>query len=240
MPFQHSPQQLSQASPYLQQQQGYQHPQLQHYQPGFHLQQPAYEPQQQFYSAPYYVQQTQQPPTRSHLTETKYVLTRQGPLGSAGQATAAQNFFARSKQPQGVSSNQMPVSYDDLSFSQQSRLHAQLHHRLDDEESVEDDRLVTNFRSIVSRFPPPLPALLQKRLDQDDHLQQQSSANGKIRVVLRVTNLGPTANRDIIGTSTFQLDKKKCQVNLFDPSAVKSGNNSEHISHEERQVKYNL
>ena len=104
MPFQHSPQQLSQASPYLQQQQGYQHPQLQHYQPGFHLQQPAYEPQQQFYSAPYYVQQTQQPPTRSHLTETKYVLTRQGPLGSAGQATAAQNFFARSKQPQGVSS----------------------------------------------------------------------------------------------------------------------------------------
>ena len=110
-----------------------------------------------------------------------------------------------------------------------------LHSRMDDEESVEEDHFVTNFRSIVSRFPPPLPIQLQRRIEEGDHSQ---SSNGKIRVVLRVSGLGPTTSseRDIVGTNTFQLDKKKCQVNLFDPSAVKSAGQNEDISHEERQV----
>ena len=201
---------------------------LQQQQHNFHQYHPN-QHQSGYYSAPYYVQQTvphHVRPEPSRVTETKYVLTRQGPMGSTIQSNAAHNFFARSQR--------LP-SFEEFSLSQQSHLHNQQVQRLDDEESVEDDRFITNFRSIVSRFPPQMPVQLQRKLDE-----QHTNCNGKIRIIVRVANLkSEDQSRDVIGNNNFQLDRRRCQVTLFDPSAFRNSSNStctDDISLEDRKI----
>jgi len=133
------------------------------------------------------------PPGRS-VVETKYLLTRSGPLGTTSQATAAASFFARNhKQTQ-----QVPLQPLD---------------RHNSESSEDVEYFKTNFRAVISKAPPALPSCLLRRLDGGE-----SSGLGKVRVILRVASNGPFNEEK---ARFFGLDKKKRQVTLLDPSVTR-------------------
>ena len=137
-----------------------------------------------------------------------YVMKRAGPVGTAGQATAAATFYAR---------NQAKAT---------AQLSAQLPRQVDrfgTNSSEEDgEKLQSNFRSIICRAPPPLPSGLISRLEGGE----DAGGLGKVRVIVRVTRC---ADED--RSKFFNVDKKKRQVTLLDPTVGRG-----EILMEERKV----
>ena len=147
------------------------------------------------------------------VVETKYVLKRNGPLGSSGQASAAANFFAKSQQPQ-----QQNVKPDDFFSNRQHQQQQQQQGRSrkgecydENNSSEEREKFPTNFRALVHRSPPAVPGLLLKKLEE------LSPSAGKIKIFLRVTQ---TSSFDIEDENNrfFVVDRRRRQVTLYDPS----------------------
>ena len=122
-----------------------------------------------------------------------YVMRRRGPLGSAGQANTAAHFFSR--------------SHGRARWPARERCYSS-----DSEEEMEV--LKTNFRSIVSRAPPSLPASLLRRLTASS----ETTALGKVRVILRVASNDLPQEEQ---SKHFHVNKKGRQVTLLDPSIGK-------------------
>lgn len=165
---------------------------------GYQIQEPGYifPNQNQAPRFPYQTHQHPVPPQHlllngQNVLETKYLLTRSGPLGTSSQATAAASFFARNHK-----------------LSQQVALQPLDRHPSESSEDGEDFK--TNFRAVISKAPPALPSNLLRRLESNE-----VSGLGKVRVILRVASNGPF---DEENTRFFGMDKKKRQVTLLDPS----------------------
>ena len=139
-------------------------------------------------------------------------MTRQGPIGTPGQASAAASFFARNNTKQGHGHGQG-----------QAPLLPLVRHNSLSSEADDKDLFKTNFRAIISKAPPVLPSNLLRRLETNE-----TSGLGKVRVVLRVATDGPL---DEEKSKYFGVDKKKRQVTLLDPSVGKG-----EIDIEERKV----
>ena len=125
---------------------------------------------------------------------------------SSHQQQAAANFFARSR---GQALQQARLQPLDRVASE------------DEEEAGTSFR--TNFRAVLSKAPPPLPAGLLRRLEGGD-----GGGVGKVRVILRVAASG---SFDEERTRFFGMDKKKRQVTLLDPSVSRG-----EIAMEDRKV----
>jgi len=139
------------------------------------------------------------------VVETKYVLKRNGPLGSTSQTNAAATFFAKSV-PHNKSEELHNTSQHRNSLNNIPR------HRGNEENSSEErEKFPTNFRALVHRTPPPIPSLLLKKLED------VSPSGGKVKVFLRVTRPS-TFDLEDESNRYFYLDRKRRQVTLFDPS----------------------
>ena len=196
----------------------------------------------------------------SKVTETKYVVTRNGPLGSKGQENAAASFFARASNRDHV---KVQHHYDknenckeangliEASFlEQQANTHLRsknlqnLDNKRDNNGSDNDTNdFPTNFCKMLKRFPPSVPSILLKKLDVEKETNSSapsssssvSSNCGKIRVILKVANSQFDSGFEDINenstasNSSFQLDKKRRQVTLYDPSYLHQANSNKHI-----------
>ena len=172
-------------------------------------------------------QQQQQQQLRQ---ESKFVVTRPGPIGSASQASAAASFYARRHQ-QSAKHQQPPQGGGLLADS-----------RFNTNSSEEEERLATNFRSIIVRASPPLPPSLAARIDSSGAGQAEAASGlGKVRVIVRISSKRPlpeTDSEEQTSSSSsssryFNVDRKKRQVTLLDP-AVAAGRAE--IPIEERKV----
>ena len=164
--------------------------------------QPSYHQNQEFnQNFPKTPQDFTQPKSR---TDSKFVLTRHGPVGSAGQSTAAASFYARN---QTKMSAQLPKQVD----------------RFGTNSSEEEEKLKTNFRAIICRAPPPIPSGLLARIENGEE-----GGLGKVRVIVRISSKKP---REEERTRFFNVDKKKRQITLLDPTVGRG-----EIPIEERKV----
>ena len=185
----------------------------------------------------------------SKVTETKYVVTRNGPLGSKGQENAAASFFARVNRDQinskhlntvsqGENCNTVNGNVDSNNLEKQANTHLRTKNlqKLDSNQYThssdnESSDFSTNFCKMLKRFPPLIPSSLSKKLDvtrdgtSSSQVSSSSSSNhGKIRVILKVANSQFDSGFEDINensspsNSSFQLDKKRRQVTLYDPS----------------------
>ena len=183
----------------------------------------------------------------SKVTETKYVVTRNGPLGSKGQENAAATFFAKTNRDQvklhnhkngNGNGNSLNVVFESNSLEQQANTHLRTKNQQNPDNKYNinksDDEscpFPTNFSKMLKTFPPPIPNILLKKLDSEGEGKLSgpgstpSSLNhGKIRVLLKVANSQFDSGFEDINenssssNNSFQLDKKRRQVTLFDPS----------------------
>ncbi|XP_059091814.1 uncharacterized protein LOC131887270 [Tigriopus californicus] len=193
---------------------------------------------------PYIYQPQQiQPPLFGHppkeVVETKYLVTRNGPLGTQSQANAAATFFARSHQrhPTKTSSNHSSP----LTSRRQRQPGGGSNSRLSGNDSSEErDQFPTNFRGLVQRFPPLVPNTLLRKLEVVDPPQGM----GKIRVVLRVTKPSSAAyqySAQDPGSGRnphqhFEVDLKRKQVTLYDPAILRGQNGNSDVAIEERKI----
>ena len=179
MPFQY---------PYPQQQGGhvglpYQRPAVPYYYEDLHVQhQPSPTP-----SWPAY-----QRPTNS-VVETKYLMKKNGPMGTSTQASAAASFFAKAHQRLQMNNEKANKQNNDPT-------------------ELPEEQFSTNFRAIVHRSPPPIPNQILRKLDSTESI-------GKIRVILRVAKGESLAIQDgLESNQMFHLDRKRKQLTLYDPS----------------------
>ncbi len=99
------------------------------------------------------------------MVETKYYLTKPGPMGSQSQANTAATYFASSS---GARRSQRP------------------RRRPKEPDSAEEsDPFPTNFKALVRGSPPQIPGGILRRLETGE---AAPSGMGKIRVVLRVAD----------------------------------------------------
>jgi kinesin family protein 26 len=146
------------------------------------------------------------------MDQQKFIISHSGPMGSRSQHTTAAAFFARKNQSK-PSPVHNPKGME--AATQQQPPTREVSH-------------VSNFAGILSKCPPPAPSGLLKRIQEDSgnsdtngHTQQQ---HGKVRVVLRVANSGVIDDKpNKVGSgSCFQMDQKKRQVTLLDPTHARS------------------
>ena len=185
-------------------QHGYQHPyptytHEQHHQPYLN---PPYNHQP---NPPYTGSNPPFNPQNNPRSDTKFLMTR---AGSTSQANAAASFYAKRQSKQQVASN-LPKPPSDTRFNTNS--------------SEEEEKLRTNFRSIIVRAPPPLPHSLMARIDSGEE-----TGMGKVRVIVRISSKRPL---DEERTRYFNVDKKKRQVTMLDPTVGRG-----EIPIEERKV----
>ncbi len=167
-------------------------------------------------------------------------------MGSREQSTAAASFFARANQR--MQSQQIPPESNNNNLApsvpSQQRSRRKKNSGGGDSSSEERrDSFPTNFRALVRRSPPPPPTSLLKRLTESE-VASSSADNGnglgRIRVLLRVSRAvncyDPQQQRE--HSRHFQVDHKRRQVTLYDPSAFRgaaSGNNNN--GEEDEQMK---
>ena len=195
----------------------------------------------------------------SKVTETKYVVTRNGPLGSKGQENAAASFFAKANRDQVKLQNHKNSSKNENencsnvflksnSLEQQANTHLRTKnkHNLDSKYNInksddESSPFSTNFCKMLKTFPPSIPNVLLKKLDSDGQGKSgglgsttSSSNYGKIRVLLKVANSQfdsgfEDINENSSPNSSFQIDKKRRQITLYDPSFLNQDSVSKRI-----------
>jgi hypothetical protein len=174
-----------------------------------HLQAP---PHQQ-----YYVSSLQQPYTQSYnnisLQQAAVVSTSPAPggppnLSHSQQKSAAAAFFARKAAAQVKQQVLMQAAADRLAA-----------HSSEDEDEESGRRLRTNFRAIICRAPPAVPAGLLARLESED---LAAGGVGRVRVMLRIVAPDSSCRRPMDNggdsggnerqRSYFSIDKKRRQV----------------------------
>lgn len=175
---------------------------------------------QQTNSKPYGCYNMQRAPSSYHFSdpgvasprnviETKYVLRKSGPMGTSSQASAAASFFARAHQRLQMSN-----------FNNDSSAAANFANNNEEEDEDGGDHFPTNFRAIVHRSPPQVPSALLKKLELSP--SSASDQVGKIRVLLRVAKssslLSCSPDGDVLGNQIFQMDRKRRQLTLYDPT----------------------
>ena len=144
------------------------------------------------------------PTAGQSLVETKYVVKRNGPLGSTSQASAAATYFAKSQQLPHQNKSDEFISNRQIN-QQHGRMRKGGESFDENNSSEEREQFPTNFRALVHRSPPPIPGQLLKRLEE------VVSTTGKIKIFLRVTQ---TASFDIEDESNrfFFVDRRRKQV----------------------------
>jgi kinesin family protein 26 len=150
-------------------------------------------------------------------------------LGTSVQANAAASFFARAHQKLQLNNNEFGGCSSPAAASTRPN-------NEEGDSSEETEAFPTNFRTLVHRSPPQIPSNLLRRLElsSTDHV-------GKIRVVLRVargSSLASTPDGDIIGNQIFQMDRKRRQLTMYDPTAFRGQqpNSLDSVTLEERKV----
>ena len=167
------------------------------------------------------------------MQPSKYVLSREGPLGTPGQASAAASYFAKAHQR--LQSRQLPPPQSSSSSSSPRKSSSTgnlKRSKRDDSSSEERDSFPTNFRALVRRSPPPPPSSMLRRLAEPEVKDGLSGGNGgmgRIRVLLRVSRAAncfdPQQQQE--HSRHFQVDHKRRQVTLYDPGAFRGpGSNS--------------
>ena len=149
----------------------------------------------------------------SKVTETKYVVTRNGPLGSKGQENAAASFFAKSNRDQiklhshknsgkNENGNSLNAVFMSNSLEQQANTHLRTKNQQSSDNKCninksddESGQFSTNFSKMLKTFPPPIPNVLLKKIDSEGEGKSSrqgstpsSLIHGKIRVLLKVAN----------------------------------------------------
>ena len=146
-------------------------------------------------------------------------------MGSSVQQNTAAAFYARSRTKQMVSTSS-PVRQAQLMQPRAAVTSAISNAELE-EDVPTDSEVIFDFSSILRRCPPPVPSSLLKRMEATENSNGALAASsfgptlGKVRVILRVANSGLIDDKK---GSFFNMDKKKRQVTLFDPTTI--GNNS--------------
>uniref|UniRef100_A0A0K2T2X4 Putative LOC100745168 [Bombus impatiens] n=1 Tax=Lepeophtheirus salmonis TaxID=72036 RepID=A0A0K2T2X4_LEPSM len=130
---------------------------------------------------------------------SKFIISHKGPIGTTSQQSTAAAFFARNH-----SKTSSPV-HNLLQVAGKSIM------RPTD----------TDFTSLLEANPPPTPSYLLKRLELSNassHIGETSSSYspGKVKVLLRISH-SLLLESQKTGMS-FQLDRKKKQVTLIDPT----------------------
>ena len=100
-----------------------------------------------------------QRPTNS-VVETKYLMKKNGPMGTSSQASAAASFFAKAHQRLQMNNEKKCIQNNET--TEQS-----------------EEQFPTNFKAIVHRSPPQIPNHILRKLEVQESV-------GKIRVILRV------------------------------------------------------
>jgi hypothetical protein len=201
----------------------------------------------------------------SKVTETKYVVTRNGPLGSKGQENAAASFFAK------TSRDQIRLQHNNHSHKLENRndisdglieinsleeqanthlktknLHSVNNKQNSSQSDDENNVFPTNFCKMLKAASPAMPNAISKKLEvqKEEHSANpgpsSSSSCGKIRVILRVANSQFDSGFEDINENSassnnaFQLDRKRRQVTLYDPSFLhhNGSNKSTNVSTE--------
>ena len=137
------------------------------------------------------------------MIETRYLRTRHGPLGTMEQANAAAAFYAKTNQHQ----QQKPILFNQA--PEQNNV------------CKNEEVFPTNFRNLVHRLPPLAPSSLLRKLESFE----TPSGLGKIRIMVRVAKAincyDPMQQQE--HRRHFQVDAKRKQITLFDPSAFRGG-----------------
>ncbi len=116
----------------------------------------------------------------------QFVIQHSGPMGSAGQQSTAAAFFARNKGRAPLAKPVVATTAADMNT----------------------ERLF-DFASVLGKCPPAAPSSLLRRMAEDDG---EKSAQGKVRVVVRVANSGLIDEKK---GASFKFDKKKKQVRML-------------------------
>ena len=176
---------------------------------------------------PYYYEDlgftAQQPYQRPSVVETKYLVKKNGPMGTSVQANAAASFFAKAHQKLQMNNNGGSPA-------------APRRGNNNEDSSEEREQFPTNFKAIVHRSPPQIPSQLLRRLELSsapisDHV-------GKIRVILRVAKSAALSPLDLdtLGNQIFQMDRRRKQLTMYDPSILRNNVQDPRVTLEERKV----
>ena len=148
-------------------------------------------------------------PTQSF--DPTFVISHSGRVGSsAHQSAVASAFFAKKHQQQLGPGHQFAGNGHPLPLGR-------AHHNDDSEdEKAGRKETVCNFSTILAKCPPPPPASLIKKINDNarDNGSSVGHSVGKVKVILRVANSGVIDEKK---SSFFKMDKKKKQVTLLAP-----------------------
>ena len=143
--------------------------------------------------------------------DPKYIIAHSGPIGSSSQQHTAAAFFASKKASTHhakLASPMHQIANGNMSSNHNSK---------DDKNTNHQHHHVCDYSTVLNKCPPPTPSCLLKKMELTE-----VSGLGKVRVVLRVADSGVIDDGRIGSNSYFQMDKKKRQVTIFDPSSMKS------------------
>ena len=98
----------------------------------------------------------------------EYIITHNGPMGTAGQQNAAAAFYARNRAATKCKAMAIPS-----------------HVSMEDEDCQEDDTIKreTDFAGLLTRCPPQTPSFLLKRMEEKEE-DPLTSSKGKVKVIV--------------------------------------------------------
>ena len=165
--------------------------------------------------------------------DPKYVIAHQGPIGSTSQQHTAAAFFASKKASSSYAKhNIIPSSSSPLHQITNGNMSFQNNSK--DTKTNNRHHRVCDYSTVLSKCPPPTPSSLLKKMEVTE-----VSGLGKVRVVLRVANSGIIDDSKPGSSSFFQMDKKKKQVTIFDPTLMKNdaaSNPSNNVENSDRRI----
>ena len=133
----------------------------------------------------------------SDPADPRYVIAHPGgPMGSHHQRSTAAAYYARRSSGSGVPAESRTEPAGAAAATPSS------------------DHHVSAFRSVLKDHPPAVPSALVKKMEN-----AEVAGLGKVRVVLRVAANG-SAQDSSSSHPHFQMDKKKRQLTLMDPSST--------------------
>ena len=148
----------------------------------------------------------------SQSFDPAFVISHSGRVGSsAHQSAAASAFFAKKHQQQHLGNgHQFAGNGHPLPLGRPR------HNDDREDEKAGRQETVCNFSTILAKCPPPPPASLIKKINDNakDNGSSVGHSVGKVKVILRVANSGVIDEKK---SSFFKMDKKKKQVTLLAP-----------------------